>query len=276
MSQSRPSRSRDKSDSESSGCTPPRKVRRRRSTTPDLGSVPGFDPSKEGSYVKEWIQHIEDVASACEWSERRKLYRATQALEGEGRAWYNLWLPEKRSWKRFQKDLLISYPREANIFSTMEEIVNFKSTQAKSLVLYAGRMSTKIKRLGVKLTERQQMDIMLGGIVDKNISIVLEGCETMQEMVTQMSRRSMSESRFNQSQSNNSLLRSKSWNNKNKFRSSSSRRFNESTSTCFKCGKPGHKRFECKSRPSNASEANITKSDKAGTSNSNNVNKGSV
>lgn len=202
---------------------------------PELASVPGFDPSKEGSYVKEWVQQVEDIATACDWSERRKLYRATQALEGEDKAWYNLWLPKKRSWKQFQKDLLISYPREANLFSTMDDIVNFKSSQAKSLVLYAGRMSAKIKRLGVKLTERQQMDIMLGGIVDKNISIVLEGCETMQDTVTQMSRRSMSETR-NRTQFDFSLSSAKSGNNINK--SCTSRRFNE-TGHLFQVRKAG-------------------------------------
>lgn len=131
-----------------------------------------FNPANQN--VREWIDAIDEYAIIYKWNDRTICHLALTKLRGAADVWYR-GLPSRIfTWSEW-KDLLIqNFVAKRNLHKLMENMVMCVAKNNQSLYEYAFEKLAHINKLKISLTDEDKVDLIMGGINNKQIQFSVE------------------------------------------------------------------------------------------------------
>lgn len=131
-----------------------------------------FNPARQN--VKDWLETIDEYASIYKWSDKITCHLALSKLKGAAEVWYRGLPTRIHSWQEWKDLLLKNFVPKRNLHKLLSAMMACVAKPNQSLYEYTFQKLALINRLKIPLSNEDQVNLIMGGIADKQIQFSVE------------------------------------------------------------------------------------------------------
>lgn len=209
-------------------------------------AVPYFDPEDTKQDVEMWCHKIDQLRDVFRWTEDAAIYHALSRLRGLAETWYRSLKDVKYSWEEWKEKLKRAFPSKRDYAEKLDEMMRRRKGFGESYTRYYFEKLSLINICG-NITGREAVSCIIHGLHDDHIKSAAragnysEPDELFTYLRTLNNVSSTHRSRDSSWQRNARQMPKEKSQSKETAQTSRSGNMN-----CFKCGKSGHKAYQCK------------------------------
>lgn len=184
--------------------------------------IPLFDPSDDGQDINNWLHVVDQLAIVYRWTDEEIVYNAFSRLRGNAEVWYRSVRTVIHTWEEWKGVLERAFPTQRDYATSIIKLMDRKKRNDEDYSTYYYAKNALLNEC--EITGSKAVSILIHGIVDPVVaSGARSGNFTEPEQVL------LYLTRHNTASSTSSTTPG--------FKS---------TTTCHRCGKPGHISKNCR------------------------------
>ncbi|KAF7996063.1 hypothetical protein HCN44_009848 [Aphidius gifuensis] len=130
--------------------------------------IPIYDPSRLEMSVQTWIKRVEAQSKMRGWSSIDTMTAISYRLEGHAAEWLRTY--DGIDWEVAKEELIKRFGKIEVFESLMKKAIDYKAYPGQLLSDYCFKKSALIDRVKAKFTDKQYIDLIIGGIPDEEIA----------------------------------------------------------------------------------------------------------
>lgn len=230
--------------------------------------IPIFEPTNDEVSIEQWVTNVDEIAKQFDWDERCILRLIVSRLQGYAKQWYDLRPRIAASWTEVKTELIAQFRKPLPFAKLYQKAGSYEVRPGQNLGDYCFQKVNALRKLKLNIPDEHIIDMVIDGVKDNVLARTIRAARqttvsglqnymlSLGRIPGKFERKSEVKSRFQEGGSKKGIEQQKRGDKTTETRG---KQENKANNACYKCGKQGHFKRECKEL--NVKSANDSKSE---------------